>query len=787
MNKNMRWKIFFVVLLVGLAIWKLYPPKKTINLGLDLKGGIHLVLQVDLLKYFENKAVNTDKKFEDYISAVRSALGGSQENLLAVLQDQADIHKIKLGRYFPDYLPKEKFKPNSKIIEAFWKEARSAPEKAEEIIRRRVDTFGVSEPLIQTEGKDRIVVELPGIKDKERAKELIGKTALMEFCLVSDDKEKTLAAMKGNVPPGYKLMYEKKDDISYPLLVKSRPELTGTSLKRAYPGVGQYSQPIINFKLDSKGTKIFALVTGENIGRRLAIVLDNEILMAPVIKSAIRGGSGMIEGDFTQSEVQDAANVLNAGSLPAPVRIIEDMTISPTLGKASIRQGIISAIAGLVLVIIFMAIYYILNGFIADFALCLNILFIFAALAWFKATLTLPGIAGIILTIGMAVDANVLINERIREELTLGKRISSAISAGYDKAFITILDSNLTTLFAAVILFIFGTGPIRGFAVTLIIGIIASMFTAIIVTRIVLDILLARKFISKLHMLQFIKNPKINFINKKYIAYILSILVITASIVSAVIKGKASLGVDFTGGQLVQVHFKKDISVNKIRTNLETAKLGSNYIQGFGTKKDFIIRTEAGTTDKITAQLRKGLSNSQFEVMRTEDVGPVVGNRLRKKAFTALILAMLIMIVYISYRFEFKFALGGIIAIFHDVAVSAGLCILTGRQLSLPIIAALMAIIGYSINDTIVIYDRIRENRKLIPRTPFTDLVNISINQTLSRTLLTSLTTLIVILCLYLFGGQVINDFAFTMLVGTIAGTYSTIYIASALVTQWHK
>lgn len=787
MPKNLKWKALITIVLVALSIWKLYPPKKTINLGLDLKGGMHLVLQVDFLDYFKNKAVNIDADFEKYTNSVTQTLSKSQENIILVLEDAANNQGIELFKYFPDYLDGKKEKTNNEILQTFWSEAQDAPEKAKEIIRRRVDTFGVSEPLIHTEGRNRIIVQLPGIKEKSRAKKLIGKTAMLQFRLVSDDREKTLESMQGKIPPGYELLYEERDEVSLPLLVQKQVKLTGSRLKKATPAVGEYGQPIIGFTLDKKGGKIFALVTQENIGRRLAIVLDGDVLMAPVIQTAIPDGSGRITGKFSQTEVQDISNVLNAGALPAKVHIIEDRTISPTLGKDSIKKGVMSALIGLALVALFMAVYYLINGLVANFALCLNILFIFAGLAWFDATLTLPGIAGIILTIGMAVDANVLINERIREERALGKKLSAAIVSGYDKAFLTILDANLTTLFASLVLFIFGTGPVRGFAVTLSIGIIASMFTAIFVTRMVIDLLIGTKKIKNLPMLQIIKETKIDFLSKKNFAYLLSIILIVASLVMAFTKGKACLGIDFSGGELVQIKFDNPQKIETIRDSLKIIGLETSHIQAFSNNKDYIIRTEMGSIDKLVEHLRSSFSETPFEIMRTEEVGPVIGAKLQQQALMALGLALLIMIIYISYRFEFKFALAGIIAIFHDVAIATGFCIMTGRQLSLPIIAALLAIIGYSINDTIVIYDRIREDRKFMPKASFNEIVNKSINQTLSRTLLTSFTTLIVVAGLYFFGGEVINDFAFTMLVGIITGTYSTIYIASALAAQWHK
>lgn len=783
MNKNLQWKALSVVALIGLSIWKIYPPQKTINLGLDLKGGMHLVLQVDLLKYFENKASNVDEAFQNYVKSVKEQTGESQDNLPLIMKDTADSTGLELAKYFPDYLPNEKIKPNDKIIDEFWKDAATAPGKAQEIIRRRIDEFGVSEPVIQTQGVDRIVVQLPGIKEKERAKALLGKMAILEFRLVSDDRDALLKAMKGEIPPGYEILESKEGG---KLLVKRRAELTGSCLKTAMPSQGSFGEPEIHFTLDGKGTKIFALVTEQNIGRRLAIILDNEVLMAPVIQSAIPEGSGRITGKFTQTEVQDIVNVLNAGALPAPVNIIMDRTVSPTLGKDSIQKGILSGIVGLILVMGFIAFYYLKSGLIADFALCLNILFTLAAMAWFKATLTLPGIAGLILTIGMAVDANVLINERIREESALGKKIGAAIAAGYDKAFITILDSNLTTIFAALIMFIFGVGPIRGFAITLTIGLFASMFTAITVTRVILDYLVTKKGLIRLPMFQATKMTKIDFIKWKNLAYVLSILVIGAGIAGAVVKGKNCLGIDFTGGQLVQIKFDKPVAIEDIRKGLAPIGLESSYIQAF-TPEDYIIRSEKGSVQKIEEQLRASLPDKSFSVMRTEDVGPVVGKRLSQQAIIAIALAFVAMIIYITYRYNFTYAIAGTIALVHDSAVTVGLCILTNRQLSLAIVAAVLTIIGYSINDTIVIYDRIREDRKLMPKMPLRDLVNTAVNQTLSRTILTSFTVFIVLVALFLFGGEVIHDFMFAMLVGTVAGTYSTVYIATALVVQRQK
>ncbi len=461
--------------------------------------------------------------------------------------------------------------------------------------------------------------------------------------------------------------------------------------------------------------------------------------------------------------------------------------MGPALGKDSVDKGLKAIIYGGIAVLIFMAIYYLYAGLIADLALVMNMILITGALAYFKGTLSLPGIAGLVLTIGMSVDANVLIFERIREESRLGKSLRAAISAGYDKALWTILDANVTTLITALILFQFGTGPVRGFATTLSIGILSSMFTALIVTRLILNMItLANQKIEKLPMLQFFKQPNIPFVKVRKIAYAVSIIVIVGGMTIFMQRGAKNFGIDFTGGTLQQFRFTQEASVDEVRGVLSEIGLGESSIQQFGEGgREVIVRSFSGKTDAIINGLNERFGEGSFEVMRVEEVGPAVGADLREAAIKALIFAMIGICIYISFRFEFRFAITAIIALLHDVLVSLGMIALTGREISLPVIAALLTIVGYSINDTIVLFDRIREDRKYMRKATQEEIVNLSINQTLSRTVLTSLTTLLVVVGLFLFGGKVINDFSFVLMVGVIVGTYSSIFIASPLLIDW--
>jgi preprotein translocase subunit SecD len=517
--KTLSWRPISVLVVIVAALIYVLPtfrpgmwPHKKINLGLDLQGGMHLVLEVD-----------TDKAVEDTIERLAQELRTSIKKERVRIQG---IDRVENNRIAISVQGEENITKFTELLDTEYKDLRLAgtseaggiktfvldlpddeaqhikklaAEQALETIRNRIDQFGVSEPDIRHQGEKRILIQLPGIKDTKRAKELIGKTALLEFKLL-DEAGDIGAALKGDVPPGTQLLYETKDDPSTnrttktPYLVQKRALLTGAYLTDAKVQIdSQYNEPYVSIEFDKKGGRIFAQITEQNVKKRLAIVLDNKVYSAPVIQEKITGGSARITGNFTTEDAHDLAIVLRAGALPAPVNIIEERTVGPSLGADSIRKGLISMCVGGILVILFMVVYYKGSGIIADIALVLNILIIAGGLAGFQATLTLPGIAGIILTIGMAVDANVLIFERIREEMALGKTPRAAMDAGYNRASLTILDANVTTLIAALVLFQFGTGPVKGFAVTLSLGVLASLFTALILSRAVFEYFLVHR------------------------------------------------------------------------------------------------------------------------------------------------------------------------------------------------------------------------------------------------------------------------------------------------------
>ncbi len=721
MDKYFKWKVLLIFVIVGLSIYFSYPPQEKINLGLDLKGGMHILLEVDTQKIPENQ---------------------------------------KAG----------------------------AVDRAVEVIQNRIDQFGVREPYITKQGKNQIVIQLPGLTDQDRARDIVAKTAHLEFKLVSDDEKVIKEALAGPPPAGYEVMQLSEDGrLGETMVLQAEPVLTGDKLTSASVGFDSYGQSTVEIQFDKEGAKLFDAATFQNIGKRLAIVLDGKVHSAPVIRDRIPNGKGQISGNFTVQQASDLALVLNAGALPAPVKIVEERTVGPTLGQDSIRSGIYASVGGAILVFIFMIFYYLFSGIIASIAILLNLVIIIGVMAKTGASLTLPGIAGIILTIGMAVDANVLINERMREEKKLGKAIRSVISAGYHKAFSAILDSNITTVISALILLWFGSGPVRGFAVTLSIGLCASMFTAIFVTRVIFDYLTRDRKEISLKMMDLIPEPKIDWMSKRFIGYILSSIFVIAGLFLIVTRGPHQFGIDFTGGTVEEVHINQEMDLGKIRSALEQAGISDMQLQYYGSKEErnVLIRTKTESTKNIQGALTKLMGKENFVVRRSETLGPSAGRELLSKSVKALLISLLAMFIYITWRFNFKYAACGILALIHDVIVSLGIFVLVGREFSLPIVAAELTIIGYSINDTIVIFDRVRESAKIFRREEFSKVVNLSINQTFGRTIITSLTAILTVLALYVFGGQAINDLAFILLVGFISGIYSTVFVAGPLVVDW--
>lgn len=725
MPSSLKWRIPVILVVVAWSAWCAFPLSQKISLGLDLQGGTHLILKVDTSK------VPAEAKDKD-VTAV-----------------------------------------------------------AVEVIRNRIDQFGVREPLIQRQGVDHILVQLPGISDRERALSLIGRTALLEFKLVSENQRQVQQALDGKVPPGFVLA---EDEQQSPLLLDNEGALTGSVLADAWVEPGEMGLPEVSFRLNKEGAKLFGRLTGANINKRLAIVLDGKVQSAPTIQSRITD-AGRITGRFTREQAHDLAIVLRAGALPAPIEVEEERTVGPSLGRDSIRAGLLATAVGASLVVLFMLSYYWLAGFVAVAALLLNMLLILGGLGYFGATLTLPGIAGMILTLGMAVDANVLIYERIREELKAGRPLGSAISAGYEKAFSAIFDSNVTTVLAAIFLYWFGTGSIRGFATTLIIGLTASMFTAIFVTRVIFDVLLGLGNLKKLSMSQIIGETHFDFIAKRKVFYALSVLLVGAGVFAWVQRGEARYGIDFSGGMLQEYRFSRPMHAENLRAALEKAGIKGFTIQQFGSASEWLIRTPDDAQDEIQQTMSKTRDafNADFaeaspEIARIEQVGPTVGKILREKAWFAILWSMVGILIYVAIRYRhWDFAAAGVIALIHDVVVAGGLLCLAGKQIDMTVIAALLTIAGFSINDTIVIYDRVRENMRIHRKKDLVEIINLSVNECLGRTILTSLTVLFQVLSLYFFGGEVLRDFSLCLLFGFISGVYSTVYIASSLVISWRR
>ncbi|MEW5895169.1 MAG: protein translocase subunit SecD [Candidatus Omnitrophota bacterium] len=730
MNKNLKIRLGIVLAVFLASLWFAFPIEKKINLGLDLKGGMHLVLRVETEK-IEDPAARKD-----------------------------------------------------------------AVQRAVEILRNRIDSMGVGEPVIQLQGEDQILIQLPGITDRDTAKQVIGKVAQLEFSLVEESPEFLKQAFEGNIPEGYQLKQIK--DKSERILVNQKPAMTGEEIADARVDfdTSGFGQPKIALSFKSKGAKDFAEITRDNVNQRLAIILDGQVLSAPTINEPILSGNAEISGQFAYDEAALLALALRSGSLPAPMHIEEERTVGPLLGKDSINAGITAILIGGSLVFAFMLLYYLTAGIIADLALAINLSLIFGIMGLLnvllpesQVTLTLPGFAGIVLTLGMAVDSNILINERIREELNNGQSLRAAINAGFKKAFSAIIDSNLTTLIAAFMLFQFGSGPIKGFAVTLSIGLIASLFTAVFVTKTLFLALEESKILKSLPMLNIFKNTNFNFVNKCFIAITASLVIIIFTMFNFYKNYDKVFGIDFAGGQIQEYRFKQPVESQDIRKVLESSGVGQFVIQRFEKSPETILIRSANQIDeKVMEALRQKLPENPFEVLRVESVGPVVGEELRKKALLAMAFALAGILIYVGYRFHhFDFAAAGVIALLHDVAITFGLLVVMGRQIDLLVITALLTIAGYSINDTIVIYDRVRENSAKMRRASLKDIINTSINQTLGRTVLTTLSTLLVVVSLFLKGGEVLNTFALALLIGFIAGTYSTVFIASPLVLMWEK
>ena len=833
--RNNIWKWLTLALIAVVSFYVCNPPKEKFRFGLDLKGGSSFTLGVDRAKLAESIIAATPD-----ITNVTGAVDKKIEEMLV-----------------------------------------GCDERIISVIRRRVDAMGTNEPVIQGMKDHRVLVQLPGADEKTRreAKESLQNAAYLEFRLTHAKNDQLVAKLlskdiapegyikKGNgyvrapnfqevaktpgyaarlaafqtPDPRYVFMLEKdKDGVTYlPNFVarNTEPKVTGEHLESAIvnrdPTTGTLA---IDFSLNAEGGQRFSTLTrsykahgpknSTDRGRQLAIILDDQLISAPVIQSEI-GARGQITGHFSPAEAQKLAAELNAGALPAPMQVLAETTVAPTVGAEAINAGVIAAGFGFALVAIFMFIYYWRSGLVADIALfldiallptalvvCANVLGVFAhdpsmggGGSMQLPVLTMPGIAGLVLSLGMAVDANVLIFERIREEFLAKKAAGEAIRNGYGRAFTAIFDSNLTTIITGVILFVVGTGPVRGFAITLTAGVVISMFTAVVVTRLVFDHCVDPNRTKPFKMLCFFKNPKYDFMRVTKYTVAVSFTIIAVSLIVFGVRfmnNKADvLSVDLTGGTSIVYNFKQDAQpgeaeVRKALNDFDNAAV-IQFQKGVGDATLLVKTGETAETAKgralenkdvgahVTKLLQAAFPQAEFKAASVDEVGSMVGADLKKSGTYAVLFSLLAILVYVGFRFQFGFGLGALVALAHDALISIGLFSLCGRQISLIVITAVLTIIGYSVNDTVVVFDRIREQLRHDKKLSLYDLCNSAVNACLSRTIITSATTFFAVLALFCFGDGSIFDFALIMLIGVIAGTFSSVFIATPIMFWWYK
>ena len=876
--------------------------EQELNLGLDLKGGMNVTLEVsvgDILRILANKSA--DATFNQAISKANAKQSDSQNNYIDDFVssfnevNEANNTTVLLSspRIFGHRNMLDKFEVNAsneEVIAVVREELKGAIDRAFSVLRARIDKFGVVQPNIQQlEQEGRILVELPGVKDHERVKRLLQSTAQLEFwettnvqelqlflsnvnTIVTAEKEvespsifdaDSLSLDSLDLPdtgagnPFFELMgvqyafgarlgvvseedtakvnaLMSRADIralltgdlrntkflwsAKPLVVEGEevgleyvaiksnrddaPQLGGDVIVDANSQIDPTGSVNVSMRMNAEGAKKWKKLTENNIDRQVAIVLDNYVYSFPTVNDVIPNGSSSISGNFTVEEAEDLSNILKAGKLPAPAKIIQSEIVGPSLGAEAISSGFTSFAIALLIVLVYMIFYYQTAGLAANFALVLNILFIFGVLSSLGAVLSLPGIAGIVLTIGMAVDANVLIYERIREELRAGKGMSLAISDGYNNAYAAIIDANVTTLLTGVILYTFGTGPIKGFATTLIIGIITSLFAAIFLTRLVFESKMASKkpikFASKMTENWFANN-NFAFIAKRKTAYIFSSLLIVLGISSLATRG-LNEGVDFKGGRTFVVRFDQDVVTQEVRSSLATPFETAPEVKTFGKADQVKITTkfmidEKGSDELVDAKLAEGLSTlgMNYEIMSSQLVGPTIADDIKQSALWAVLFSLIVIFMYILIRFrKMSYSLGAVAAVFHDVLIVLSIfSIFYGKlpfslEIDQAFIAAILTVIGYSLNDTVVVFDRVREYFSKKKGTTH-DIVNAALNSTLSRTINTSVTTFFVLFVIFVFGGEVIRGFMFALMIGVVVGTYSSLFIATPIMVDTLK
>jgi SecD/SecF fusion protein len=796
---------------------------------------MHLVLKVDLKKAAENSLELTaadlkDSLKEQGITAVRGT--GTPGTIIFTLPNTGAVDTVQslIKNEFPNINVQVEAKEGSfPRITLQLKDSEldfintNAVNQSLEIIRNRIDQFGVAEPVIIRQGSDEIVVQLPGVKDPQRAMKLLGETAQLEFKLVADtsainlqelieqaksngqwvdgeERQKLNRALQNRLPANTEIYFEKDKDkqtgqeIIRPLLLENQTLMTGEMVKNAQVRIGgQFNEPYVGIDLTGRGGKVFANLTEQNVNRRLAIVLDDVVRSAPAIREKIMGGSAQISGSFSHEEAADLAIILRVGALPAPVDVIQNLTVGASLGQDSITKGMTAGIFGALLVLTFMMIFYHLSGVIANVALTLNILFLFAGLAILNATLTVPGIAGIILSIGMAVDSNILIFERMREEYDLGKSVRSSVDGGFNQALSTIVDSQVTTLITSMALFLFGTGPIKGFAITLSLGILFNLFTALYCSRFLFDVLHSFKLLKKLSFLRFTKKPNLDYMKLRHITYAISAILLGIGLIASVqiARGKANMGVDFAGGTLLQYKASQAFTMNEVRQAFNKHQIEGLDLQEVENDHSLIVKIKkseeviGNLSAQISSALTSELAAKNFTLESQSEIGSSVSAVLRDKAAMAILISLVGVVIYLAMRFDIRFGVAAAMATMHDILIIIGLCWLLDIEMTLLIVTALLTLGGYSLNDSVVVFDRIRENMAKDRHHSMISQINNSVNQVVGRTIITGVTTCLTLLTLLFLGGSVIHDIAFVLFWGIVVGTFSSVFVASPLLLLW--
>ncbi|WP_417583329.1 protein translocase subunit SecD [Nitrincola sp.] len=789
--------------------------QSAVSLGLDLRGGSHLLLAADADALVNDQLQSASDELthqlrEAGVYYLPPSIHDQRIELAlrkpAQMQAALDIANA-LNAHSADGVRRFRIEQvdHRLVVQLteMWRQAQlqDALDRSLEVVRRRLNETGLVEPSITKQGDDGILVQMPGVADPSEIRKLLGTTAKMSFHWVAQAGREGSAGSTATIDlPGTDTGSASASgtDSARRYHLEKQVAMEGKHIRDAQLAFQQDSgEPIVTFKLDGEGGRLFGEITQQNIGRPLAIVLDNKVITAPVIQSTIAGGSGQISGQFTSHEASNLALLLRAGALPVPLHVIEERTVGPDLGSDAIEMGLLTGLVGAAMVIAFMVGIYGRWGLIACVGLAVNIGLVFGVLSLLGATLTLPGIAGIILTIGMAVDANILINERIREESKRGRSARMALKEGFDRAYSTILDSNITTLIAVSLLFLFGSGPVKGFAVTIGIGLLTSLFTAIAVTRLLMEWSVRGKERTPLNMrgirwIEQLTAKRVDFLRGRVVGLIASAVLSIAS-VGLFLQPGLHYGVDFTGGTVIEVE-APEVSVDHLRTSLLAGSLGDATIQEFAETGHFLIRLpvdkeQPGKTAEQVEAIKSAVTDLQprAEFPRVDMVGPKVSGDFSDITILAILAAGVGMLVYLWVRFESHFALAATLTIGLDLTKTIGFFALTGVEFNLTAVAALLALIGYSVNDKVVVFDRIREGLRQTPDKPILGILNDSITSTLNRTLFTSTTTFLALLPMAVAGGAAVASFALPMLFGVVIGTSSSIFIASPLLYYLHQ